>query len=88
MGIRSEWTFFQRRQYKCPIGHEKGNSIKNNQSEMKNAISEIKNTLVGINKRLNEEEDQISDLEEKRTENIGKMAVRYVGTKSTTLMHR
>ena len=55
---------------------------------MKNAISEIKNTLVGINKRLNEEEDQISDLEEKRTENIGKMAVRYVGTKSTTLMHR
>ena len=36
---------------------------------MKNAISEIKNTLEGINSRLDEAEDFISDLEDKVEEN-------------------
>ena len=36
---------------------------------MKNAISEIKNTLEGINSRLGEAEDHISNLETKVAEN-------------------
>ena len=37
---------------------------------MKNIITEIKNTLNGINSRLDEVEDQISNLKDKVTENI------------------
>ena len=36
-----------------------------NQSDMKNTISKMKNTLEGINSRLNEPEDCISDLKDK-----------------------
>ena len=32
---------------------------------MKNALSEVSNTMGGINSRLDEAEDQISDLEDK-----------------------
>ena len=35
---------------------------------MKTTISEMKNTLEGINSRLAEAEDQISDLKDKKTE--------------------
>ena len=33
---------------------------------MKNTITEMKNTLEGINSRLNDTEEQISELEDKR----------------------
>ena len=36
-------------------------TIKKDQWERKNALSEISNTLEGINSRLNEAEDKISD---------------------------
>ena len=39
------------------------------QSEIKNAISEIKNPLEGINSRLDEAEDWISDLEDNAEKN-------------------
>ena len=37
-------------------------NIKNNQTEMKNTITEMKNALEGINSRLNESEEWISEL--------------------------
>ena len=40
-------------------------TIKKGQSESKNISSEINNTLEGINSRLGEAVDQISDLEDK-----------------------
>ena len=40
-------------------------TIKKDQSEMKNRVSEINNTLGGRNGRLDEAEDQISNLEGK-----------------------
>ena len=39
-------------------------TINKNQSEIKIAISEIKNSLEGINSRLDEEDNQISALED------------------------
>ena len=39
--------------------------ITEEQSAIKNTISEMKSTLEGINRRLNEAENQISDLEDK-----------------------
>lgn len=36
--------------------------IKNDKSEMKNIITKMNNTLEGINSRMDEAEDQISDL--------------------------
>ena len=51
--------------------------IKNDQSEIKNAISETENTLEGINSRLGEAVDQISDLEDKvGKKHIGRTAKR------------
>ena len=41
------------------------NDIKKNQSATKITIIEIKNTLDGINRRLDEAEKQISDLEDR-----------------------
>ena len=38
--------------------------LKRNQATMKNTINEIKNTLEGINSRITEEEEWISDLED------------------------
>ena len=38
---------------------------KKNQSEIKNTITEMKNRLDGITSRINEAEDQVSDLEHK-----------------------
>ena len=43
-------------------------TIKKNQQKMKNTISEMKNTPEGINSRLDETEDQISDLGDKLSE--------------------
>ena len=42
--------------------------LKRNQAMMKNPINEIKNTLEGINSRITEAEERISDLEDKRVE--------------------
>ena len=39
--------------------------LKRNQATMKNTINEIKNTLEGINSRITEAEEWISDLEDK-----------------------
>ena len=39
--------------------------LKRNQATMKNTINEVKNTLEGINSRITEEEEWISDLEDK-----------------------
>ena len=36
--------------------------LKNKQTEMNNTLSEMKNTLEGINSRITEAEEQISDL--------------------------
>ena len=44
-------------------------TIKKNQSEMKYIPSESKNNLQGINSRMNEAENQISNLEYKETQN-------------------
>ena len=44
-------------------------NIKKNQSGMKNTITEMEIKLEGINRRLHEEQDQISDLEDKASEN-------------------
>ena len=38
--------------------------LKNNQTEMNNTITEMKTTLEGINSRITEAEEQISDLED------------------------
>ena len=38
-------------------------TIKNNQSKMKGTLTEMKNNLWAINSRVDEAEDQISDLE-------------------------
>ena len=45
------------------------NSIKKIQSETKDTLIEIKDNLQGINSRVDEAEDQISDVEHKKTEN-------------------
>ena len=42
--------------------------LKRNQAMMKNTINENKNTLEGINSRINEAEERVSDLEGKRVE--------------------
>ena len=42
--------------------------LKRNQAMMKNTINEIKNTLDGINSRITEAEEWISDLEDKMVE--------------------
>ena len=39
--------------------------LKSKQTMMKNTINEIKNSLEGINSRITEEEERISDLEDK-----------------------
>ena len=44
-------------------------SIKYIQSEMKDSLIEIKNNLQGINSRVDEAENQISDLEYKEAKN-------------------
>ena len=44
-------------------------NIKKNQSEMKTTITEMKNILQGINSKVDEAEDQIRDLEDKKVEN-------------------
>jgi len=43
-------------------------NLKKNQSEMKNSITKNKNTGEGINSRLEETEEQISDLEDREME--------------------
>ena len=43
-------------------------TIKRDQSEKKNAISEVNNTLGGISSKLDEAEDQISNLEENKVD--------------------
>ena len=45
------------------------NSIKKIQSEMKDTLIEIKNNLRGINSRVDEAENQISNLEYKEAKN-------------------
>ena len=42
--------------------------LKRNQAMMKNTINEIKHTLEGINSRITEAAEQISDLEDKIVE--------------------
>ena len=42
--------------------------IKSKQTMMKNTINEIKNSLEGINRRITEGEEQISDLEDRMVE--------------------
>ena len=42
--------------------------FKNKQTEMNNTITEMKNTLEGINSRKTEEEEWISDLEDRMVE--------------------
>ena len=44
-------------------------SIKKDQSEIKDTLTEMKNNLQGINSRVHEAENQISDLEYKETKN-------------------
>ena len=48
---------------------QKGNITKKNQSQLRNVITEMKITLQGINSRVGEGDDQISDLEGKEVEN-------------------
>ena len=43
-------------------------NVKNNQIEMNNMITEIKNTLEGINSRLDDTEEWISELEDRVVE--------------------
>ena len=45
------------------------NSIKKTQSEMKNTLIKMKNNLQGINSRVDEAENQISNLEHKEAKN-------------------
>ena len=45
-------------------------TIKKNQSEMMNIITEMKNTLEGINSKLDEEEDWISNFKERVAEKV------------------
>ena len=42
--------------------------LKNKQTEMNNTITEMKNTLEGINSRITETEEWISDLEDRMVE--------------------
>ena len=42
--------------------------LKNKQTEMNNTITETKNTLEGINSRISEAEEWISDLEDRMVE--------------------
>ena len=42
--------------------------LQGNQATKKNTINEIKNTLEGINSRITEAEEQVSDLEDKKEE--------------------
>ena len=42
--------------------------LKNKQTEMKNTITEMKNTLEGVNSRITEAEEWISDLEDRMVE--------------------
>ena len=42
--------------------------LKRNQAMMKNTINEIKNTLEGINSRIIQAEEHVSDLEDKMVE--------------------
>ena len=42
--------------------------LKNKQTEMNSTITEMKNTLEGINSRINEAEEQRSDLEDRMVE--------------------
>ena len=44
-------------------------NIKNDQTEVKYAIPKMKNALEGINNRLNDSEEQISELEDKSSRN-------------------
>ena len=44
-------------------------AINKNQSEMKETLIKIKNNLQGINSRIDEAENQISDLEYKKVKN-------------------
>ena len=48
---------------KSEVFNKELKNIKNNQTEMQNMINEMKNTLEGINIRLNDTEEQISDLQ-------------------------
>ena len=44
-------------------------NMKRNQSEMKNILTEMKNTLLGINSIVDETEDEIKDLKDKKAKN-------------------
>ena len=44
-------------------------TIKKNQSEMKDTLNEMKNNLQGINSRVDEAKNQISNLEYKKAKN-------------------
>ena len=48
---------------KLEVFNKELENIKNNQKQMKNIITEIKDTLEGINCRLNDTEEWISELE-------------------------
>ena len=48
--------------------HKKLEELKSKPTMMNNTINEIKNSLEGINCRITEAEEQISDLEDKRVE--------------------
>ena len=45
-------------------------NIKKSQTELKNTVTEMKNTLEGINSRITEAEEWISDLEDRMVQTI------------------
>ena len=58
MGLRKEWKI------SVKTLNKKTENIKN-QSQIKNSITDIKNTLVGIDSRVEEAEEWISNLEDR-----------------------
>lgn len=52
----------------CQQTNRKLENTRENQLELKNTITEMKNTLEGINSRLNDTENWISNLEGRRLE--------------------
>ena len=57
--------------------------LKSKQTVMNNTINEIKNSLEGINSRITEEEERISDLEDKRVEIVTEEQNKEKGMKRT-----
>ena len=53
---------------KMQVTFNKDLELKRKQATMNNTINEVKNTLEGINSRITEAEERISDLEDKRVE--------------------